>query len=159
MPTLLSLQVLPFDHFTYLLFPKVFRRLSLIPHIICPVIPYPYKSGGIYPLSLKVPRLLSLKVLPLDYFTHLLFPKVFRRLSLIPHIICSVIPYPSHIIYPVIPYPSHIICPVIPHPYKSGVIYPLSLKVLLTQLSLIGILIPKTPNRASKEERKPLGPE
>ena len=28
------------------------------------VIPYPCKSGGIYSLSLKVPRLLSLKVLP-----------------------------------------------------------------------------------------------
>ena len=46
------------------------------------VIPYPCKSGGIYPLSLKVPGLLSPKVLPFEFF------------SLIPKSISPVIPYP-----------------------------------------------------------------
>ena len=32
------------------------------------VIPYPCKSGGIYPLSQKVLTLLSLKVLPFEFF-------------------------------------------------------------------------------------------
>ena len=58
------------------------------------VTPYPCKSGGIYPLSLNVPRLLSLKVLPFFIF-YPLSPKVFRHLSPIPQIIYPVILIPK----------------------------------------------------------------
>ena len=59
----------------------------------CTVISYPCKSGVIYPLSLKVPTLLSLKVLLAQLS---LIPKTPTgpQLPLIPQIICPVIPYP-----------------------------------------------------------------
>ena len=51
------------------------------------VIPYPCKSGGVYPLSLKV--------LPFELF-YPLSPKVLRQLSFILQITCPFIPFPSN---------------------------------------------------------------
>ena len=59
------------------------------------VIPYPCQTGGIYPLSLKVPRLLSLKLLPFEFFIpypYKYFASYIPYPGGVPQIICSVIP-------------------------------------------------------------------